>query len=182
VVGLLDRIIVLDLDGGKRGSEIESFGDHQLMAFSPDGRLLAANNSQGQIYIWQVTNGEFTLLQNIPSERAYSLLFNPRGDQLFVGVANNVYVLDPFSGSEIDRIRQKDFVSSMTFSPDGSTLATSSLRAVQFWNMQEMMSMSGMEIDDLACTRLTSNFDAAQWISFFEEEPYRPLCEDLPVP
>jgi WD40 repeat protein len=182
VIGLLDKLIVLGPGVGKRGLEIQSFGDHQLMAFSADGRLLASNNSQGQIYIWQVANGEFTLLHNIPSEHAYSLLFSPQGDRLFVGVANNVYVLDPFSGSEIDRIRQKDFVNTMSFSADGTTLATGSLRAVQFWNMQGMRRMGDIKIDDLACTRLTSNFDAAQWTSFFEEEPYRALCEELPVP
>jgi WD40 repeat protein len=182
VVGLLDRLIVLDPGAGKRGLEIQSFGDHQLMAFSADGRLLASNNSQGQIYIWQVADGEFALLHNIPSEHAYSLLFSPQGDRLFIGVANNVYVLDPFSGSEIDRIRQKDFVNTMSFSADGNTLATGSLRAVQFWNMQGIMSMGDIKIDDLACTRLTHNFDAAQWTSFFEEEPYRTLCEELPVP
>jgi WD40 repeat protein len=182
VVGLLGKLVVLDLDTRQKGIEIESFGDHQLMTFSPDGHLLASNNTLGQIYIWEVTNGEFSLLQNIPSEQAYSLLFSPQGDRLFVGVANNVYIFDPSSGSEIDRIRQRDFVNAMSFSADGNTLATASLRTVQFWNMQGMMRMGAIKIDELACTRLTRNFDSAQWISFFEEEPYRTLCEKLPVP
>lgn len=182
VVGLQDKLVMFDLDTRQAGTEVESFGDHQLMIFSPDGRLLASNNTSGQIYIWQIINGEVSLLQNIPGEQAYSLLFSPQSDRLFAGVSNNVYIFDPLSGSEIDRIRQKDFVTAMSFSADGTTLATVSGRAVQFWNMQGMMRMGDINIDKLACTRLTRNFDAAQWTSFFEDEPYRILCEELPVP
>ncbi len=181
-VGLMDKVIVVNLDTKEVTSEIESFGDHHLMVFSPDGRLLASNNTLGQIYIWQVTGGELELLQNIPSEQAYSMSFSPAGEYLLVGALNNVYVLDSTSGSEVDRIRQRDSVSGLSFSMDGNTLATASSKAIGFWDVLKINYSSEIEIDELACTRLVSNFNAAQWISFFEEESYRKLCENLPIP
>jgi WD40 repeat protein len=152
------------------------------MAFSQGGSLLAANNTSGQIYIWQKQGDVFYLLRNIPSEQATSMIFNPHGDRLLVGALNNVFVIDPFTGGEITRIRHKDTVSGMSYSVDGNTLATSSLKAIQFWDMQKMSQFQRDDLIKAACNRLTQNFDAAQWTTFFGEEPYQVLCENLPVP
>ncbi|HNF36067.1 MAG TPA: TIR domain-containing protein [Anaerolineales bacterium] len=181
-IGLQDQIVILDAATGEAISTIESPGDHQLLAFSADGSLLAANNTSGQVYIWQKQAGGFDLLQNIPSEQAASMIFNPKGDRLLIGALNNVFVLDPFTGGEITRIRHKDTVNSMSYSVDGVTLATSSFKAIQFWDMQKMSQLQGDDLIKAACNRLTQNFDTAQWTTFFGEEPYQVLCENLPVP
>jgi WD40 repeat protein len=181
-VGLQDKLLILDVQTGDTIAVIDSPGDHQLMAFSQGGSLLAANNTSGQIYIWQKQGDVFYLLRNIPSEQATSMIFNPHGDRLLVGALNNVFVIDPFTGGEITRIRHKDTVSGMSYSVDGNTLATSSLKAIQFWDMQKMSQFHRDDLIKAACNRLTQNFDAAQWTTFFGEEPYQVLCENLPVP
>ncbi len=181
-VGLEDEILVIDAESGETVFEFESPGDHQRMTFSRDGSLLAANNSSGQVYIWQWQGSDLTLLQNIPSEQASSMIFNPKGDRLYLGVLNNVYALDSFTGAEISRIRHKDSVSDMSFSTDGNVLATASLKAIQFWDMPKISQIQGSDLIEAACARLTQNFDAAQWTSFFGEELYQKLCENLPVP
>jgi WD40 repeat protein len=180
-IGLLDKVTVIDLNTGEVISEAASPGEHHLMVFSPDGEFLAANNTLGQIYIWRVGGANLELLQNISSEQTYSMAFDP-GGRLFVGVLGNVYVLDPATGTEITRIRQRDLVSGLSFSPDGSTLATTSWKAVQFWDVEKIAGVTMNDLIQTACSRLTQNFTSVQWTSFFEDEPYRKLCEDLPSP
>jgi WD40 repeat protein len=179
-LGLIDKVVILNATSGQLVSEMDSPGDHQLMAFSSDGSLLAANNSSGQIYIWKRQGNDFSPLQNFSSEEAFSMVFNPSGDQLLVGVPGNVYFLNPLTGVEVARIRHKDIVNSVSYSADGKTLATASLRAIQFWDVGKISKIQGDSLIDEACSRLTQNFDAAQWISFFNTEPYKKLCEDLP--
>jgi WD40 repeat protein len=179
-VGLTDKIIILDIKTGQTISEIESPGDHQLTVFSPDGTLLAANNSSGQIYIWKQQDGKFELLHSIPSERAYSMIFDSTGAKLMVGVLNNVYMIDPLTGGEIARIPHKDTVNDISFSPDRKTLATASLKVIQFWDVAKIPVIDRDTLVASACARMFQNFDLAQWNSFFGDEPYRPLCDNLP--
>lgn len=181
-LGLVEKVVILEADTGQIMAEIESPGDHQLMTFSPDGSLLAANNSSGQIYIWEDQGSSFSLLRNITSERVFSMKFNPLGNQLLVGVPGNIYFLDPQTGIEISRIRHRDAVTGISFSTDGNTLVTGSLRAIQYWDVQKVPQIQGDGLIEAACSRLTQNFDDAQWISFFGDEPYKIICEDLPTP
>ena len=181
-MGFMDKVVIVNVTTGQIVSIIEAPGDHHLMAFSPNGSLLAANNSSGQIYIWKLEEDNYSLLYNLPSEQAFSLTFNPLGSQLLVGVPGNVYILSPLTGVEMARIRHKDSVNGLSFSADGNTLATASLRAIQFWDVQKIPEVQGDSLINAACLRLTQNFTPSQWASFFDDEPYRKLCEKLPVP
>lgn len=180
VVGLDDKIVFIDIASAEIKAQLDSPGDHQLVAFSPDGSLFAANNSSGQIYIWQRNGDAFTLINTLPFEQVYSMAFNKQGDQLLVGVLGNVFVLDSFTGREITKIRHVDVVNDLSFSADGRQLATVSLRAVQFWDIQQMIDSAAEDIVGAACARLTQNFDQAQWDAFFSPEPYRKMCQNLP--
>ncbi len=181
-LGLVDKVMILDANTGNVVAEMETPGDHQLMAFSPNGSLLAANNSSGQIYIWEDRGNGFSPLQNFSSEQVSSLVFNPLGNELLVGVPGNVYFLNPQTGIEVARIRYKDAVTGITYSADGKTFATASQRVIQFWDAQKIPEIQGDNLIKAACSRLNQNFDAAQWVSFFNDEPYTKQCENLPGP
>ncbi|MDO9301164.1 MAG: TIR domain-containing protein [Anaerolineales bacterium] len=181
-LGLTDKILVVDASSGAPISEIQSPGDHGVMVFSPDGALLASGNSSGQLSIWRVSGDEFSLLHTVSGEEAISMVFDPQGKRLFTGTANNLIIYDPLTGHEVDRIRHQDAVTGISFSADGSTLVTASLKTIQFWDVQKI---SGITTDDLvtaACSHLTQNFTPAEWSAFFGKESYRKLCEKLPVP
>ncbi|MFN8412511.1 MAG: TIR domain-containing protein [Anaerolineales bacterium] len=181
-VGFSNQIVFIDLKSGKVSTKMESPGDHQFLTFNQDGSMLAANNSSGQLYIWKREAGTYQLINTLPIEQVFSMTFNLQGNQLLVGVIGNVYVLDPLTGGEISKIRHVDSVNDLSFSADGSQLATVSLRSIQLWDIQQMTSLMAEDIVATACARLTQNFDAAQWTSFFGDTPYRKMCENLPVP
>lgn len=179
-VGLLNKIILFDLSTNTLITELKAPGDHAFMSFNNDASIFAVGNSTGQIYIWKLRGNQYQLENTIPTEEIYAMTFNPQGDKLFVGNLNNLIILDSATGKEISRILHKDAVTSIAFSADGNTLATASVKAVQFWNIQSIQLIPSDILEPTACTRLTQNFDEAQWESFFGDDPYRKLCENLP--
>jgi WD40 repeat protein len=178
-IGLMDKILVVDVGNGNSISEIQSSGDHGIMAFSPDGTLLASGNSSGQLSIWRVSGNEFTLLHTVPGEKVDALSFDPQGSRLFTGIVNNLLIYDPLTGHEVARVRHQDVVDGISFSPDGNTLVTASLKAIQFWDAEKISGVTTDELVTTACSRLTKNFSPAEWTAFFGEETYRVLCEKL---
>ena len=181
-VGLTDKVTILDIKTGKIVKEIESPGDHTFMVFSPDGTLLSSNDASGQVTIWKQANGEFDLLKSFTSEQAFSMVFDPTGTRLLIGVMNDLYLIDPFTGEEIARIPHKDAVNGISFSQDGKTLVTASLKVIQFWDAGKIPVIDKDNLVNFACARMIRNFDLAQWSAFFGNEDYKPLCKNLPSP
>ncbi len=179
-IGSKDRIAIVNGDGLL--PEIESRGENALLAFSRDGALLASADSSGRINIWKYQNGEFAVLTSFVKDQAVSLAFDPRGTLIAVGTAKNLYLINCSTGEEVARIPHIDIVNSISFSPDGTILVTASSRVLQFWNPATIPQIKKGDISRAACSRLIANFDAAQWQALFGDEPYRTLCEDLPVP
>jgi WD40 repeat protein len=112
------------------------------------------------------------------------MAFNPSGLVLAVGSRDSVFLIDPLTVKEIARIPHAGAVTGVSFSAEGDTLATASLKVVQFWDATRILAQ-GIKQDDLvasACSRLTSNFSQAQWSNLFRDLEYVKLCEGLPVP
>jgi len=181
-LGITDETLIIDINTGELISEIQSPGDSEIMAFSPDGSLLASNNSSGQLYIWQVSGDEFALLQTLPTEEIVSMQFDPQSRYLFAGTMNNLLIYDPAAGHEINRIPHRDAIYGISFPPDGTTFATASMKAIQFWDVQKISDITTDGLVKSACLHLTQNFTSAEWAAFFEEESYRKQCGDLPGP
>ena len=182
--GLAEKIVLLDPYTGGRLGELASPGENQFLAFNPDGSLLVSVNSDGQIQTWTLNNGDYERLQLEPLSRepASAIALNPAGDLLAVGTADNVYLIDPLRGREVGRIPHKGNVYSVSFSPDGNWLATTSQRAIQYWDIASLPSLSLDDPVQAACSRLIENFSQAQWETLFGSEPYRKLCPNLPGP
>jgi WD40 repeat protein len=98
-----------------------------------------------------------------------------------VGTAKNVYLIDTATGEEIARIPHIDVVNDVSFSADGNILATASSKALQFWNLAKIQKIEKGDLVAEACKRLIENFSEADWQRHFGNEPYRILCENLPV-
>jgi WD40 repeat protein len=172
-----NNISLLDENGGF--PNIETTGQQALLTFSQDGSLLASSNSSGEITIFQNQNGEFARLASFVKDQATSLAFHPNGDLLAVGTARYVYLMDTATGKEVARIRHISTVNGVSFSPDGSYLATSSSRSLEFWEMATIRLVKTDELVSTTCQYLFENLSTAQWETFFPGEPYEPLCADL---
>jgi WD40 repeat protein len=180
-LGMTDRIAVLSPDG-EPVTEIESPGDHTLLAFNADGSLLASSNSAGLIEIWKFENGAFSKVDSIRKEFIRSMAFNPARSSLAVGVRDTIFLINPLTVEETARIPQAGDVTGMSYSADGAVMAAASSRAIQFWDVTRLEVIDSNELVPAACARLTTNFSQAQWSNFFGDEEYRVLCEGLPVP
>lgn len=180
-LGMTDRIAILSPDD-EPVAEIESPGDHALLAFNADGSLLASSNSAGLIEVWKFENGNFSLVDSIRKDSVYSLAFSPNGLTLAVGSRNNVYLVNPFTVKEIARIPHAGDVVGLSYSVNGNVMATASLRAVQFWEMAQIQTIGSNDLVKAACSRLSANFSQAQWSNLFGGEEYRMLCAGLPAP
>jgi len=179
--GMTGKVVILN-SSLSLVTDLDSPGDHQNLAFSADGSSLASSNSAGLIEIWKYKNGNFAPSQSIRKDTVYSLAFNPQGTQLAVGTTSYTYLINPNTVTETARIPQSGTVYGVSYSVDGDTLVTSSLKAIQFWDLKKIETIESDQLVEAACSRLTTNFSKAQWSNFFGDEKFKVLCEDLPVP
>lgn len=181
-IGAKDKITILGSNGDGVSEEIESLGDNALVLLSDDGSILISSDSSGRVTIWKDQDGKFIAGSSFIKEQAVSLSLNPKGTLLAIATAKNVYLIDLATGEEIARIPHIDIVNGVSFSIDGSTLATASSKSLQFWNMASIHQIKTDQLVPTACSRLQRNFDAAQWRTLYGNQPYRTLCESLPPP
>ena len=181
-VGTQNKIVLLESTGEQKFLQLEAPGENQVVAFNSDGSMLAAANLSGQVKIWEQSNGSFEPLKTVKKEQPYSIAFSPQGNLLAVATVNNVYLIDPISGEEVSRIPHKGIVYNVSFSSDGTTLATASLKLIQLWNVSSLQKLNTASLIETACSRLIWNFSNSEWNVMFGEEPYKKLCENLPVP
>jgi WD40 repeat protein len=108
--------LVRRLAGPKRGLRV---------AFSPDGRLLAASDQSGASWLWDVATG--ATVRTWPAGGAVT--FSPDGRLLAAAGRGSAVVWDAATGAEVRRFPAA--TGRLTFSPDGRTVAVSGPEAVE---------------------------------------------------
>jgi hypothetical protein len=73
-------------------------------------------------------------------------------------------------------------INSVSFSLDGATFITSSLRVLQTWDPSKIQPIQKDAIVDTACQHLFENLSYRQWTLLFKNDEYKPLCANLPAP
>lgn len=114
-------------------------GHRHNIAFSPNGKLLAApNGAEGEVLLFNAITGE--LLQTLKGSGCpvFALSFAPDGTTLACGCGDNAVRLWDSRTGELQRI-MTDFSHSiymLAFSPDSKVLATADRNGtVQFWTL-----------------------------------------------
>jgi WD40 repeat protein len=181
-LGMDNELHILDINTFQESEQPTAQGTIEQLIFSPDSSWLASSNSTGQIQIWQQVNGKFIEPKVINKEGAVSLAFNPSNSLIAIGATDEVYLINPSTLEEYARIPHTGTVSSVSFSADGATLMTSSLKVLQFWDISKIQETKKENLVEIACQHLTENLTGEQWSTLFETERYRPLCVNLPVP
>jgi|GEM_PF-348411 len=89
------------------------------LAFSSDGQRIISS-STNKIFMWDVLGGKF--IGFINAQTSYSL-FSPTLET-FSTIGNNLELWDSFTGRIINQIPNKDYISTISYSPDGVWLAS----------------------------------------------------------
>lgn len=181
-IGMDDRVILFDMNAKQTTGELESPGKNHLIAADPTGGALAINSLPDRTTFWRAEDGNFVLDATLIGEPITSMAFTPDGSRLFLGAVDKILVYDPVEWLEVNRIREKGETADLAFSPDGNILYAASMRTLRLFDIPSMNEIPAGEILAAACSRVTQNFSAAEWESFFEDEEYRLLCPSLPVP
>jgi len=135
----------VNLDGSLSVTETSSQTHTQLaglrptrafaLAISPNGKLLAAADNQGNIQVWDISTRR--LIHGIfQPDGVWSLVFDSQGRQLAAGGHKLVCVWDPISGHELRRWPIRGTSTSLSFDPKGKWLAVADdFSVLHVWNL-----------------------------------------------
>ncbi|KST65699.1 WD40 domain-containing protein [Mastigocoleus testarum] len=117
----------------------ETFGGVVSVAFSPDGKLLAMGDTNGEIRLYQVSDWKQLLIYKDHTNWVVSLAFSPNGKTIASGSMDyTVSLWDISTGQSLQTFQGHDNeVWSVAFSPDGDTLVSGSDdQTIKLWNIQ----------------------------------------------
>jgi eukaryotic-like serine/threonine-protein kinase len=106
-----------------------------VVAFSPDGKRLAAAGRNGKVRAWEVRTGKEVLTFSVPT-RVRSLAFSRDGMRLLLGgFDRTILVCDLADGREVLSLRgHGDTVNCLAFSRDGLLASASDDQTVRVWD------------------------------------------------
>jgi WD40 repeat protein len=142
------RVKLYELPAGKpRGPALEHVANVYALAFTPDGKLLAAGGDKlGEdppaVTVWDVATGQKHATLKGPEAPVKTLAFSPDGKLLASGGWDHTTRLwDVGTGREVAQIKHKAFVHGVAFLPGGKTLVTGSWEqtSVQLWDLTPVL-------------------------------------------
>lgn len=143
-LGTFKEVRLVDPEGGKIVATLSGEAeDVRAVAFSPDGRLLAAAGGlparSGEVKIWDVEKR--ALLRTIAghTDCIYAVEFAPDGKRIATASYDKLIKLwDVDSGKEIRTLKDHiDAVYALAFTPDGKRLVSASAdRGVKIWDVE----------------------------------------------
>jgi RNA polymerase sigma factor (sigma-70 family) len=137
--GAEGSVLVWDLATGKKRWQVKAQKFAQVVVFAPDGKSVASVGGDGTIRLWDAATGkELRTIDDKVQDGPDTVAFSPDGSILAApGKEGGVIYWDPATGKEIRRWQAASLrVNSISFSPDGRTLATGNVRGsrIRLWD------------------------------------------------
>jgi WD40 repeat protein len=129
-------IYIWDLQ--KRKGQVCFLGQHpgvRSLAFSPDGRTLAAVTPEVSMSLWDVAGGEW---RKFPMTEVWSVAFSPDGRTLAVAGNKGITLCDPSTCQVRTTLPSSARTGCITFSPDGKRLVGGAWHrtdALKMWDL-----------------------------------------------
>jgi WD40 repeat protein len=147
------------------------------VAFSPDGKMLAALNSTGTITLWQLqartlaSSFQALTTTNVSAQAYASLAFSPDGQVLAanLGQAFGLWYVATREPIIAPQRADKD-VNNLVFSPDGHLLMEAEVDGTLFVRYAPSLWQAQ------ACAIANRNFTHAEWQQIFATDPYQQIC------
>ena len=143
----------------------QAFGGIHSVAFSPDGKLLAAGDSLGEISIFRLSDTQKirTLRGNyIESDWVPGLAFSPAGEKLFsCSFDQTIKIWCVASGEHLQTLHgHENWIQSVTVSPDGKMLGSAGDdQTIRLW-----------DADSGECLRILEGHTARIWAVTFSPD------------
>lgn len=116
----------------------QAFGTVSSVAFSPDGRLLAAGIANGDIRLWRVVDGDPLLTCRGHTDWPWAIAFSPDGRTIASGSQDQTVRLWDVNTGQCFLVLpgHTSWVKSIAFNSDGSLLASGSNdRTIRLWDV-----------------------------------------------
>jgi WD40 repeat protein len=116
----------------------QTFSSILAIAYSPDGKLLAASDTNGEIRLWSVRDGQFLLTCSGHSNWVRSIQFSP--DSRYLASSSDdrrIKLWDLQDGSCVKTLGEGIHSLGFSFSPDGRYLASGSANnLIYYWDLR----------------------------------------------
>ncbi|MBD2414632.1 hypothetical protein FACHB389_09620 [Nostoc calcicola FACHB-389] len=129
---------------------VETFGGIFSVAFSPNGKLLATGDTNGEIRLYEVANSQQLMTCKGHAGWVWSVTFSPDGQVLASGSNDQTIKLWDISTGQCFKTLEGHTggVRSVTFSPNGQVLASGSDdQTVKLWNISTSKCLKTLQED-----------------------------------
>jgi eukaryotic-like serine/threonine-protein kinase len=148
--GKMDSIELVDV---ARGAVITNFVPSTLVLaarFTRDGRTVLASFDGGQLEWWEVTPHGLAARRSVQFDYgSRALAISPDGATVALGGPSRISLVDYRTGAIRRHLfGHSDDVNGLDFSPDGGTLASSTMNGtIKLWNLQTMQEVCTIPFD-----------------------------------